>query len=323
MMQGAIVVSDFIENRFASELDRIAPTRQRLILGPKGFDQPLDNVEIAFFSGDLYPDRGRSFFLPLLKAPQLRWMHTYSAGVDHPIFASFREAGVDLTTSSGAASSPIAQTVMMYLLMLSRGMHHWSRAQAEKRWAPHPILELEHLRLLVVGLGPIGLETARLAQAMQMDVRGLRRSPRGTEGFPVRTLDALNEELEIADAVVLALPLNPETTDLLDRQRIGKMKKGSILVNIARGEMVDEEAVLEALKSGHLAGAALDVTREEPLPPESPLWTAPNLILTPHASGNSSRSHDRATEAFLENLERFQTGQPLRNLMAANKRVRT
>ncbi len=318
-MGGAIAVSDFIVERRRARLNAIAPSRRLAVLGPECFEGGLDDVEIAFFSGDLYPERSRSFFLPLLEAPRLAWLHSYSAGIDHPIFHRFMDRGVRVTSSSGAAAAPIAQTVLMYLLMLTRNAPAWSRAQQERRWAPHDIRELEGLRLLVCGLGPIGLEVARLAAACGMEVEGLRRAPRGNEGFAVYPLAALDARLGEADAVVLALPSTAATRDLFTAERFARMKPGALFVNVARGDLVDESALVARLESGHLGGAAVDVAREEPLPGNNPLWAAPNLIVTPHASGQSLRSHERAAEAFLDNLERFEDGRPLSNLQGPGK----
>ncbi|MFT4571536.1 MAG: D-2-hydroxyacid dehydrogenase (NADP+) [Hyphomicrobiaceae bacterium] len=322
-MSGAIAVSDFIEARMAEELDRLAPHRQRVVLRGERFSASLDEVEIALFSGDLYPDRSRSFFLPLLEAPRLAWMHTYSAGVDHPIFSAFTDRGIRLTTSSGAAAIPIAQTVIMYLLMLTRDAARWAAAQRQRTWAPHQITELEGARLLVCGLGPIGMEVARLGQTMGMEVTGLRRKARTNEPFEVRELAALDAELPNTDAIVVALPSNRDTQDLFNAARFDRVKPGALFINVARGDLVDETALLAALGQGRLAGAALDVTREEPLPPNSPLWDAPNLILTPHSSGHSLRSHDRAAQLFLDNLARYELREELFNLVKPKQLVKS
>jgi len=141
----------------------------------------------------------------------------------------------------------------------------------------------------------------------------MRRRPRGDEPCETWPLARLDELLGIADAVVLALPLGDETRHLLDRRRLARMKRGALLVNVGRGALVDEEALAEALASGGLGGAGLDVFEVEPLPPESPLWPMPNAILTPHSSGDTPGNHERASEIFLDNLGRFGRGEPLRN----------
>lgn len=270
-------------------------------------------VELAFFSGDFFPDRVRDFVLALRDAPRLRWLHTFSAGVDHPWFQALRARGIRLTTSSGAHAAPIAHTVLLYLLALSRDLPAWLDAQRRRAWEPHPIAELSGLVLGVVGLGPIGLEVARLGAAFGMRVVGVRRTPRGDEPCETWPLARLDELLALADALVLALPLTDDTRHLFEARRLARMKRGAWLVNVGRGALVDEPALVDALREGRLGGAGLDVFESEPLPPESPLWDMPNVIVTPHNSGDAPGNLVRATEIFLDNLGRLVRGEPLRN----------
>jgi phosphoglycerate dehydrogenase-like enzyme len=270
-------------------------------------------VEAAFFSGDLFPDRVREFALALRDAKALRWLHTFSAGVDHPWFQALRGQGIRITTSSGAHAVPIAQTVALYLLALSRGMQTFADAQRRRAWERHALVDLQGLVLAVVGLGPIGLEVARLGAALGMQVVGVRRRPRGDEPCETWPLERLDELLPRADAVVLALPLAPETKGLFDAARLARVKAGAWFVNVGRGDLVDEPALVEALRSGRLGGAGLDVFHSEPLPPESPLWSLPNVIVTPHNAGDTPGNLVRACEIFLDNLGRYARGEPLRN----------
>lgn len=270
-------------------------------------------VELAFLSGDLYPDHMRDFVLALGAAPRLRWLHTFSAGVDHPWFQTLRARGVRLTTSSGAHAVPIAQTVLLYLLALSRGLPAWQDAQRRRAWERHEITDLQDLVLGVVGLGPIGLEVARLGIACGMRTIGARRTPRGDEPCETWPLARLDELCALADAIVLALPLTDDTRHLFDAARLARMKRGAWLVNVGRGALVDEPALVAALAEARLGGAGLDVFEIEPLPPESPLWSLPNVLVTPHASGDTPRNLVRASEIFVDNLGRFVRGEPLRN----------
>ncbi len=270
-------------------------------------------VEAAFFSGDVFPDRVRDFVLALRDSAGLRWLHSFSAGVDHPWFQALRARGVRLSTSSGAQAVPIAHTVLLYLLALARDFGRWQDAQRRRAWEQHDFRDLQGLTLAVVGLGPIGLEVARLGTAFGMRVIGARRTPAGTEPcetWPLSRLDAL---LEVADAVVLALPLTDETRELFSAARLARMKRGAWLINVGRGALVDEPALVAALQSGALGGAGLDVFAVEPLPPESPLWSLPNVIVTPHNSGDTPSNLPRACEIFLDNLARYRRGEPLRN----------
>ncbi len=312
-MSGAILVSDGVEARWGAELERIAPGRPRQVLRAAGPAPDHDAVEIAYFSFDLFPERAREAAIAALKSPNLRWLHSFSAGVDDPFFQTLRDRGVSLTTSSGAQAVPIAHTVMTYLLALSRDLRGWLDDQAARRWAPRPIDDLQGRTLGVVGLGPIGLEVARLGAAFGMEVVGLRRRPRGDEPCETWPIERLADLLPRADALVLALPLTDDTRGLIEADALARMKPGALLVNVARGSIVDEGALVEALRSGHLGGAGLDVFEQEPLPEDSPLWGMSNVIVTPHSSGTSPGHHERATEIFLGNLGRYVAGAPLRN----------
>ena len=313
-MPGTLLVSDRVEARRAPALAAAAPLLGRCVLHEQGgpSSDPAQ-VEIAFFSGDLFPDRTRDFVVALAKAEHLRWLHTFSAGVDNPWFKSLRDRGVRLTTSSGASAVPIAHTVMLYLLALSRDLPRWLDAQRRRAWEPHEVVDLQGRVLGVVGLGPIGLEVARLGAAFGMRTIGLRRTPRGDEPCETWPLARLRELLGLADAVVLALPLGPDTRRILDAEAIAAMKPGALLVNVGRGELVDETALTAALASGALGGAGLDVFEREPLPPESALWAHPRVLVTPHSSGHSPGNAIRAEEIFLENLARWTRGETLRN----------
>ena len=311
--RGAILISDWVEESYAARIAAIAPGAQRVVLRAGAPDGDLSAVEIAYFSGDCFPERVREFALAARDATALRWLHTFSAGVDHPWFQALRKQGIRLTTSSGAHAVPIAQTVVLYLLALSRGLPAWMDAQRRRAWERHPLVDLHGMRLGVVGLGPIGLEVARLGAALRMRVLGMRRQPRGDEPCETWQLARLDELLAQVDALVLALPLSDELHHLLDARRLALMKRGALLVNIGRGALVDEAALVEALRAGALGGAGLDVFEVEPLPPESPLWSLPNVIVTPHNSGDTPGNLERASEIFLDNLARYLRAESLRN----------
>lgn len=313
-MPGALLVSAPVEERYGAELESAAPGLPRVIVGPDGaIHGDVSAVELAYLSGDLYPAKMRGFVLALRDAPRLRWLHTFSAGVDHPWFQALRARGVRLTTSSGAHAVPIAHTVLLYLLALARGLPAWLDAQRRRAWEPHSFTDLQGLVLGVVGMGPIGTEVARLGAACGMRVIAVRRTPRGDEPCETWSLARLDELLARADALVLALPLTDDTRHLLGASRIARMKPGSWLVNVGRGALVEEAALVEALREGRLGGAGLDVFEIEPLPPESPLWSLPNVLVTPHSSGDTPGNLARATVIFVDNLGRFARGETLRN----------
>lgn len=251
----------------------------------------------------------------LLSCPNLEWAHLGHVGVEHPLFATLLDRGVRLTNTRGANSHLIAQTAILHLLAHSRQLDAWKDAQRRGAWEPHDVEDLTGTVLGVLGLGTIGSQVANLGRALGMRVVGIRRRPRGDEGHEVWTLDRVDELVAIADHLVLALPVDGATRRILDVDRIGRLKPTAYVVNVARGALIDEAALVDALRRGRLAGAALDVFEVEPLPGDSPLWSMPNVTITPHAAGRSPIKRRRAMELFDENLGRFERGEPLLNLV--------
>jgi D-2-hydroxyacid dehydrogenase (NADP+) len=311
----ALFSTDTFLDEYADRIAEIAPDLDLIALrtGEEVSDADIERITAAFFSNDAWPDRAGPFFKVALNAPNLKWFHSMSAGVDSPVFGSFLERGVRLTTSSGASAPPIAGTVMLYLLALSRNLPAWLRSQARHEWAPEPFRELDGQRIVVVGYGPIGQEVVRLATAFAMDPVIVRRAARGDEPCAVRPLEELVEAVRDADAVVIALPLAPETRGLIDAGVIDAMPASAVFVNVGRGELVDQAALTDALAGGRLAGAGLDVFDPEPLPSGDALWDLPNVIISPHNSGSSNGTTGRVSEIFLDNLGRFVSGGELRN----------
>lgn len=312
-MAGAILVSEEVAEAAADRLREVAPGRARVVLQDEHRAEALAEVEVAYFSADLFPDRTRALAKALHRVPNLRWFHSFSAGIDHPWFQRMLEQGVRVTTSSGASAVPIAQTALLYILALSRDLPAWLRDQQARRWNPRDIEDVSGQRLLVVGLGPIGLELARLGAVLGMDVLGLRRTPLGDEPCETWPLERLDEALPRTDWLALALPLVPETTHLIDARRLALLPPTARLLNVGRGALVDQAALVAALERGRLAGAGLDVFEAEPLPEASALWALPNVIVTPHSAGSNPGNALRATEIFLDNLARYERGEPLRN----------
>lgn len=250
-------------------------------------------------------------------APQLRWMHTPSAGVEHLMIPVVLERDLLLTNSAGVHAIPIAEFVLAFMLSKAKRIDEYRAAQAERRWLRGLELhELYEQTLLIVGIGGIGEAIAARAAALGMRVLGSRRSPRPMPGVElVVGGDEWRALLPEADYVVLATPLTPETRRMFDAAAFAAMKPGAYLINIARGEIIDNEALLAALRTGPIAGAALDTFEVEPLPDDSPLWGMPNVTITPHTTANSPRMRERQIALFLANLQRFRAGTPLLNLV--------
>lgn len=310
-----LLISDNVWAREGATLRDIDPLLTPIIYVG---DDPIDDnlipaIDVAFYSSDLWPERSRGIALTILKASNLKWLHSFSAGVDNPFFLQLMDRGVRLTNSSGATASPIAQTAILYMLALSRNVRAWIQHQDAKEWQRHSFAELDGSRLAVIGMGPIGYEIARIGVALNMDVEGIRRTPTGDEPCPTFGFDALDDVLSRADWVAVALPLTPDTRDMFHEERFAVMKPGAHFINVGRGELVVESALISALQSGHLAGAGLDVFAVEPLPADSPLWGMDNVLITPHSSGASPQSALRAEKIFVENFRRYVTDGSLVN----------
>jgi D-2-hydroxyacid dehydrogenase (NADP+) len=288
-------------------------------------DELLPRIEVAFYTTDIYETRARSFFSAVRKATNLRWLQTFNAGVDHPIFAELLGRGIRVTTAAGTAAVPIAHSAITGLLMLARGFPAWIKAQQAHTWlqfrGSQGPADLAGQTLCVLGMGSIGAEIARLAQALGMHVVGIRRSPR-MPADPVaemHTPAALAEVLPRTHWLAIACPLTDETRRLVDAPMLARLPRGARVLNVARGEIVDQAALIQALERGHLAGAYLDVFEKEPLPSESPLWDLPNVIVTPHNCGASSGNDGRVMTLFSDNLARWLNGQALVNEVAGRK----
>jgi len=310
-----LLISDNVWGRHADAIRAISPEITPIIYEGNEIlpDEIISTINTVFYSSDLWPDRSRGFVLSIMKAASVKWMHTFSAGVDSPFFVQLMERGIRLTNSSGATASPIAQTTVLYMLALSRNVRAWFQHQEKHEWARHEFAELDGARLAVIGMGPIGIEIARLGVALNMNVEAIRRTPTGNEPCPTFSFDQLHSVLARADWVAVALPLTDNTRQIFNAETFAIMKPGACFINVGRGELVDEESLVATLQSGHLAGAALDVFATEPLPTNSPLWDMDNVIITPHSSSASAQSGLRSEDIFLKNLARYVAGEPMLN----------
>lgn len=288
-----------------------------------GPPQPSDESMEAIRDAEVYFGFGipRPLFL---QARRLRWVHSAAAGVGSALYPEMAASDVQLTNSAGVHAVPIAEYVVAGVLHFFRGLDVAAAQQRQRRWDKQfyvtedsPIREVTDARVLIIGAGGIGTEVATRLSALGARCVGIRRRPeRGAPpGFErVAGPDALDGELPLADVVVISAPLTGESRGLMNEARLTFLRKGTILVNVARGALVDEDALAARLRAGALRGAVLDVFRHEPLASDSPLWELESALLTPHISPVSpGKFWPRALDVFCDNWGRYVRGEPLRN----------
>jgi D-2-hydroxyacid dehydrogenase (NADP+) len=289
----------------------------------------VGDADIAFISRDVTGRSTKHELAPALqacydtlrRAPSLQWVHIHSAGADRPVYGDLQARGVAITTSSGTNASVVAQTAIAGLLALARRFPQLMAAQRSHTWAPlidsNGIAfarDLDGQTAVIVGWGPIGQQIGRLLTALGLRTIVVRRSAAAVDGVhQVVGFDELDEALPKADWLILACPLTDTTRGLINRRTLALLPPGAQLINVSRGEVVNEPNLIAALQSGQLAGAFLDVFAHEPLPAESPLWDLPNVIVTPHTAGHSDGHFERVAQAFVDNLVRWVVGQSMAN----------
>jgi len=297
--------------KYADRLSRLAPNARFIPFTDR--EEMLAHLPEA---EGLYGASPREDILD--KCPKLRWIHMRSAGVDRHIPHQLAARGITLTKGSGAYDIPISEHILAMMLAFTRGLPRYLRNQLQRTWdRGEPILQLAGKTLGIYGMGSIGTELARKAAALGMRVFGLVLNPRPKPDFleALWTPDRLDDLLRVSDFLANCAPLTPATEKRFGKREFSLMKPTAYFINIGRGGTVDQEALIEALQKGIIAGAGLDVTSPEPLPPENPLWEMPNVILTPHVAGTSDGTESRADEIALDNIRRFAAGEPLRNVV--------
>ncbi len=332
----AIALSPILSARYRSrDLERIraaAPGSRIVTVSVEGLaDGPVEDVEVML-RGWLSSD---AFDRILARASRLTWVHSATSGVERALTASALERGVVVTNARGVFSRPIAEYVLMMILAVSRRLPQLLELQRERTWQPLEGAELRDVTVGIVGLGSIGRAVGALATAFGCRVVAVRRrggasgdatsEPTVASDEPLsfgedlldrvggpETLPALLAE---SDFIVLAAPLTPETENMINAETLRGVKPGAWLINVARGKLVDDRALIRALRDGQLGGAVLDTFRDEPLPPMSSFYDLPNVIVTPHTAWSSGRVLDRSVELFCENLRRFAAGEPLLNVV--------
>ena len=308
-----VIAAPYAEDEARRRSRHLVPPEELLKTSP-----PLDaDLRTAFERAEII----LAFDLPVGLgdfAPKLRWVQSIAAGTEFLVGCRLEDHGVIVTNSSGVASRSIAEFVLGRLLAIWKRFPELAEAQRQKQWIPTFGRTIGGSTVGIIGVGSIGTAVARLLKSFGATVLGLKRTP--TPGLPVDQLyapDALSAMLARCDAVVLAAPATGGTRHIIDRAAFAAMKPGAVLVNVARGLLVEETALLEALQNGRLGAAALDVFETEPLPASSPLWAAPNCHISAHCSVSIDRYVDDVMALFEDNLRRYLAGEPLRNVVDA------
>jgi len=293
------------------EADHYAPPRDLTPEQRSRWRMLLERAEVAFdFDWEIRPH------LPQ-RAPSLRWIQATSSGIGRQLDEmGLSGSGIRVTNAAGIHAEPLAEFVLMAALHFATEMPRMTRWKQERHWERFCRRELAGSRMVLIGLGKVGSRIAELSAAIGIEVIGHRRSTDGDLPPGVTSLvdrSDLDGVLPDADLLVIAAPETADTRRLFDRRRLGLLPAHAVLINVGRGSLVDEAVLVEMLQTGRLGGAALDVFEREPLPAESPLWTLPNVIVSPHSASTVARENDRLVDLFIENLRRYLDGRPLVN----------
>lgn len=319
-----LLLSDCARTRLGARLAALAvPVSLEQAERGAPFDAAFVSRDVTGLSTKHEVQPGTARFYDAMRAQAaLRWVHVHSAGADRPVYVELRARGVQVTTSAGTNAAVVAQTALAGVLALARRFPELMAAQRERRWAPligsGLPRDLAGQTAVVVGWGAIGQQIGAWLGMLGLHVVAVRRERAPAESCAeCVAYGDLPAVLPRADWLVLACPLTERTRGLVDAAALARLPAGAHLVNVARGEVADEPALIDALRAGRLAGAYLDVFAHEPLPPASPLWSLPGVIATPHSAGFSDGNAARVEALFLDNLARWRAGQPLRNLALA------
>jgi D-2-hydroxyacid dehydrogenase (NADP+) len=305
-----LLLSEACRQRLEARIRELAGARALRLVTPEEGD-----ADIAFVSRDVTGLSTKHETLPptqhfydaMAHSPRLRWVHVHSAGADRDIYQRLQARGVSLTTSPGTNAHVVAQSVLAAVLSLARRFPLLREAQSRHHWRPLILSglppDLGSQRATVVGWGPVGQHVARYLDVFGVRTTVVRHRPtqEGCDG-PVVTYGAIDSVLPGTDWLILACPLSEQTRGLISAQRLGLLPRGAHVINVARGAVLDEQALMNALRAGQLAGAYLDVFEHEPLPADSLLWDLPNTLVTPHSAGFSAGNEARVDGVFLGHL---------------------
>lgn len=320
-----ILLSASARERYGAAIARVLDGQAWDIVTPE--DSGAAQATLSFVSRDVtglstkhetFPET-RRFYDALLAAPRLQWVHVHSAGADRPVYLDLQNRGITITTSAGTNAEVVAQTAVAGLLALGRRFPELIAAQRNREWSPliqRPLPpDLQGQTATIVGWGGIGQSIARILRAVGLQIQVVRSSDTPTpEGFPACAYENMAQLLPRTDWLILACPLTARTRQLVNAQALQQLPHGAGVINVARGDVIDEPALIQALESGQLQGAYLDVFSHEPLPAQSPLWGMPNVLATPHSAGFSAGNAQRVVQMFLDNLQRYAQGAPLHHV---------
>jgi phosphoglycerate dehydrogenase-like enzyme len=308
-----IVLCYPVEEKHLRQIAAVAPKAQLV-------DAGQERVADEILKADIFCGHAKAHPVPwdeVVRLGRLKWTQSSAAGLDHCLVPSVVESDIVVTSASGVLADQVAEHAVALMTGLLRSLPVFFRAQQAKEFIRRPTRDLHRATIGIIGFGGNGRRIAEVLHVFKTriiatDVFPVDKPDHVAALWPADRLDGLLAE---SDVVVLAAPLLPSTRGMIDARALERMKCGAILINMARGGLVVESALVDALRSGQLAGAGLDVTEIEPLPAESPLWDMPNVIITPHVGGQSATRIDDMTNFFCENLARWQTGRPLLNLV--------
>ncbi|MFK0038206.1 D-2-hydroxyacid dehydrogenase [Paenarthrobacter sp. NPDC090517] len=307
------IVAVLYREALPPRLDEIAELAEVRLTKADGLPEAMDGADVLYQWHSFSPALRENW----AAASSLKWVHVSAAGVSQLLFDDLINSSVEYTNSRGVLSRAIAEFALGFVLDIAKDAQGSLRLQQGRRWQHRVTRKIQGQRALVVGTGSIGREIASLFRAVGLRVSGAGRSSRpGDEYF-----EEIHSSKDLAlvvgdfDYVVLAAPLTDDTKGLVDAEVLSAMKPTAHLINVGRGELVRTDSLVDALRSGSIAGAALDVVHPEPLPEEHPLWSMDNVILTPHMSGDTEDHLDDLGKLFVENLWRFSRGEPLRNVV--------
>ena len=307
-----IVLCYPVEPRHVAQIQAAAPRAEVV-------DAGQERVAVELPAADIFCGHAK---VPVpwdevVRGGRLLWIQSSAAGLDHCLVPSVVESSIIVTSASGVLADQVAEHTVALLTGLLRSLPVFFRAQQKKEYVRRPTRDLHGRTIGIVGLGGVGRRVAQVlapfkTRILATDMYPVDKPPYVESLWPA---DRLEELLPLVDILILSVPLTDQTRWMIDARRLAMLKPGTLLMNVARGQLVVEKDLVAALESGHLSGAGLDVAAEEPLPPSSRLWDLPNVIITPHVGGQSARRIDDMTDFFCENLRRYQSGEPLLNLV--------